>query len=159
MDRKLMTEKHLDTPLTPELCCSNIKSSLLFYTEILGFSIQYQREEDRFAMLERQGSRIMLEEIGKDSVSGTGRTWLSGPLEVPFGRGINLQIKTDRVNDLYDCVQKAGANIFLPIEEKWYRANDVELGNLQFIVLDPDSYMLRFFQDLGERKSKNLGRL
>jgi hypothetical protein len=37
------------------------------------------------------------------------------------------------------------------IEEKWYRANDVELGNRQFIILDPDGYMLRFFQDLGER--------
>lgn len=110
-------------------------------------------------MLERQGSRIMLEEIGKDSVNGTGRTWLSGQLEVPFGRGINLQIKTDKIDELYDRVQKARAEVFLPIEEKWYRANDVELGNRQFIVLDPDGYMLRFFQDLGERKSKNLGRL
>lgn len=51
------------TPLTPELCCSNIKISLTFYIEILGFTIQYQRIEDKFAKLERQGARIMLEEI------------------------------------------------------------------------------------------------
>jgi len=147
-----MTEKHLITPLTPELCCSNIKTSLLFYTEILGFDIQYQREEDGFAMLERQGSRIMLDEIRKVSANETGRTWIAGSLEAPFGRGINLEIRTSKVDELYDYVKKAGANIFLPIEEKWYRANDVELGNRQFIVLDPDGYMLRFAQRIGERK-------
>lgn len=147
-----MTDKFLMMPLTPELCCSNIKNSLVFYTQILGFSIQYQREEDGFAMLERQGSRIMLDEIRDVSVSGADRTWLSGPLEMPFGRGINLEIKTSKVDELYDRVQHADANVFLPIEDKWYRANDVEIGNRQFIVLDPDGYMLRFVQELGARK-------
>lgn len=151
-----MTDKRLITPLTPELCCSNIKISLNFYTMTLGFDIQYQREEDGFAMLERQGSRIMLDEIRKDSVSETDRTWIAGPLEVPFGRGINLEMETDKVDELYDRVKKSGANIFLPIEEKWYRINDIELGNRQFIVLDPDGYMLRFAQNLGERKMRYL---
>ena len=148
-----MTEKYLTTPLTPELCCSDIKKSLLFYTQVLGFTIQYQRQEDGFAMLERQGSRIMLDEIHKNAMKKADRTWLAGPLEIPFGRGVNLQIKTDKVDKLYTHVQKAGAHIFLPIEETWYRANDVELGNRQFIICDPDGYMLRFFQALGERKA------
>ena len=98
-------------------------------------------------MLERQGSRIMLDEI----VPGSKRTWTTAPLEAPFGRGMNLQMETDAIDDLYDRVQKAQAKIFLPMEEKWYRANDVELGNCQFIVQDPDGYLLRFFQNLGER--------
>ena len=102
-------------------------------------------------MLERQGSRIMLDEIRLNSMSGGDRTWIAGPLEVPFGRGINLEIKTTHVDALYDRVQRAGSNIFMPIEEKWYRAKDVEIGNRQFIVLDPDGYMLRFAQDLGIR--------
>jgi catechol 2,3-dioxygenase-like lactoylglutathione lyase family enzyme len=150
--RDAMTEKRLTTPLTPELYCTDIKVSLPFYADILGFSIQYQRPEDGFAMLERQGSRIMLDEIRQVPVTGTDRTWISGTLEKPFGRGINLQIRTDKIDALYDRVQKANANIFLPIEEKWYRADDMELGNRQFIVQDPDGYLLRFFQDLGERK-------
>ena len=66
---------------------------------------------------------------------------------------MNLQIETSAVDDLYARAQKAHATIFLPIEEKWYRADDVYLGNRQFIVLDPDGYLLRFFQDLGERNS------
>lgn len=145
-----MPEKRLMTSLTPELCCSNIKNSLQFYTETLGFIIQYERQNEGFAMLERQGSRIMLDEIGRK----TDRVWLSGPLEIPLGRGINLQIETDNIYELYSNVQKAQAKIFLSMEEKWYRANDVELGHHQFIVLDPDGYMLRFFQALGERESQ-----
>ncbi len=137
----------LKTSLTPELYCSNIQSSLAFYTKILGFDIQYQRDEEGFVMLERQGSRIMLEEIRNDSA----RIWLNAPLEKPFGRGINFEIKTNNIDQLYADVQKAGIKIFLLIEEKWYRANNIELGNRQFIVQDPDGYMLRFAQDLGER--------
>lgn len=151
----LMTKKHITSSLTPELCCSNIKASLHFYLEILGFRIQYSRREEGFAMLERQGSRIMLDEIKNYLGTGTDRTWISGELKKPFGRGINLEIKTLNVDLLYECVCQSGATIFLPIEEKWYRADDVEIGNRQFIVLDPDGYMLRFAEELGERKVMN----
>lgn len=147
-----MPPKQLTTPLTPELCCSNIKASLPFYIDVLGFTIQYQREEDGFAMLERQGARIMLDEIPKDFSNEIKRTWISGKLEAPFGRGINLEIKTDRIDDLFGRVQQSNTHIFLHIEEKWYRADDVELGIRQFIVMDPDGYMLRFSQDIGKRK-------
>lgn len=142
----------LETVLTPELSCSNIKESVAFYTEILGFNIQYERADEGFAMLEREGSRIMLDEIRKPAMS-TSRVWLSAPLELPFGRGVNLQIKTAAVNRLYEHVQKNGARIFLPIENKWYRAGNIEIGQRQFIVLDPDGYMLRFIESLGTRNS------
>ncbi|WP_131775096.1 bleomycin resistance protein [Legionella anisa] len=138
----------MTTPLTPELCCTNIKISLSFYIETLGFNIQYQRKEDGFAILERQGARIMLEEI-----RGTNRIWIAGTLEAPFGRGMNLEVRTDKIDELYDCVQKTGAPIFLPIEEKRYRVNDTLLVNRQFIVLDPDGYMLRFSQNITEIKT------
>jgi catechol 2,3-dioxygenase-like lactoylglutathione lyase family enzyme len=144
----MKTKTRLTTPLTPELYCKDIKVSLHFYTQILGFKIQYQREEAGFAMLERQGACIMLDQIVRGSV----RTWVVAPLEAPFGRGINLQIETDRVDELYEGVQKHGAQIFLPMEEKWYRCDDIYLGNRQFIVQDPDGYLLRFFQDLGSRR-------
>ena len=144
-----MVDKQACAFLMPELTCSNIKSSLLFYTNILGFNIQYQREEEGFAMLERQGSNIMLDEI-KNPV-GKYRSWISAPLESPFGRGINLQIKTTNVDVLYHHAREMGASIFLPIETKWYRTNSVEVGLRQFIVLDPDGYMLRFAESLGTR--------
>jgi len=61
-------------------------------------------------MIERQGARIMLDEYD----SGNERTWIAAPLEVPFGRGLNLQIETESVNSLYDRIKESGATIFLP---------------------------------------------
>ena len=87
-----------ETALTPELYCTDIKISLNFYTDILGFNIQYQRSEEYFAMLERQGSRIMLDQV----VPGSKRSWITASLERPFGRGINLQMVTTNIQDLYD---------------------------------------------------------
>jgi len=91
-----MINQFLTTSLTPELYCSSIKISLIFYLEVLGFRIQYQREEEGFAMIERQGSRIMLDEIGRNTVK---KTWISAPMETPFGKGINLEIKTIQNNN------------------------------------------------------------
>ena len=133
----------LTTKLTPELYCSDIKTSLNFYTQILGFKIQYQRKEGGFAMLERQGARIMLDEINESK-----RTWITAPLERPFGRGLNLQIITSHVDKLYQRIQQANIEIFLSIEEKWYQASESKIGHRQFIILDPDGYMLRFVEVL-----------
>jgi uncharacterized glyoxalase superfamily protein PhnB len=116
----MKTKNHLTTALTPELCCTDIKVSLAFYTDVLGFTIQYQRPENGFAMLERQGSRIMLDQI----IPGDVRTWATAPLEAPYGRGINLQIKTDEIDELYADVQKSSSRIFLAMEERWYRCDD-----------------------------------
>jgi catechol 2,3-dioxygenase-like lactoylglutathione lyase family enzyme len=145
-----MSDEIISTPLTPELGCASIKASLPFYTGVLGFRILYERPESGFAMIERQGSCIMLDEFRP----GVKRSWLAGPAEAPFGRGMNLQMETKEVDTLYADVQKAGAKIFLPIEERWYRADNVFFGSRQFIVQDPDGYLLRFFQDLGERTAK-----
>jgi catechol 2,3-dioxygenase-like lactoylglutathione lyase family enzyme len=144
------------TPLTPELACSDITISLTFYTQVLGFAVDYQRPEDGFAMLERQGARLMLDRLRQNpgsSGTGTDRNWLTAKLERPFGRGINLQIETTQVDTLYAAVQHAGAPVFLPIEDTWYRRGQVYLGNRQFIVQDPDGYLLRFFESLGVRNT------
>lgn len=137
------------SPLIPELYCTSITASRTFYVEVLGFSVLYERPEHLFAMLTREGAQIMLQEIGAD------RTWLPAEMEKPFGRGVNFQIQTAGVDNLYAAAQRAGADIFLPLEEAWYRAGVDELGNRQFIVQDPDGYLLRFFQDLGKRSGAN----
>lgn len=138
-----MAENFVSNLLIPELLCADFNKSLNFYTEILGFEIRYDREEG-FAMLEREGVQIMLDQNRSDN-------WVSGPLEYPYGRGINLQIKTTSIIDLYESVKKANARIYLPLKEEWYQANEVMLGCLQFIVLDIDGYMLRFSQDIGTK--------
>ncbi|MGD9895253.1 MAG: bleomycin resistance protein [Dehalococcoidia bacterium] len=128
--------------LVPELICSDFERSLRFYTDILGFAVLYSRPEDRFAYLDLDGAQIMIEQ-------STGRRFLAGELDFPYGRGINLQIEVSAVGPLYAKVQASGVPIYLPLEDKRYRRNTALLGNRQFIVQDPDGYLLRFFQDLG----------
>ncbi|MDD3289180.1 MAG: VOC family protein [Alphaproteobacteria bacterium] len=146
-----MNEAPKLNPLIPELLCTSIKTSVAFYTEVLGFKILYQREERRFAMLERQGAQIMLDEFKP----GDPGSWHAAPMEAPFGRGMNLDIHTDNVEDLYARVQASGAKIFLPIKDAWYRADNIDLGSRQFIVLDPDGYLLRFSERIGTRPTQS----
>lgn len=136
--------------LIPELYCSNFQQSLKFYTQTLSFSVSYSRPQERFAFLERDGAQLMIEQTLQ-----TDRTWVIGELKPPFGQGINFQISTNNINQLYEKCKNDGANIFLPLEEKWYQVEDKLLGQWQFIVLDPDNYMLRFCESLGEKIGAN----
>ncbi len=135
--------------LVPELNCTNLERSLTFYTDILGFSVRYARPEQGFAYLEREGAELMLEQL--PPVQDANRTYLAGPLEFPFGRGMHLQIEVSALEPLHTKVLESGARIQIPLEERWYRADALELGNRQFVLLDPDGFVLRFFESLGSR--------
>ncbi|MGK9231851.1 VOC family protein [Inquilinus limosus] len=139
--------------LVPELYVSDIGRSLRFYTGLLGFAVLYERPEERFAYLDRDGAALML-----DQPADPGRMWLAGPLERPYGRGINLQIEVADVDALNAAVLAAGAPIERPLEERWYRRDAVMLGQRQFAVQDPDGYLLRFCQPLGSRPVPRDGR-
>ena len=41
--------------------------------------------------------------------------------------------------------------LFVPPEENWYRVADTLSGNREFLVQDPDGYLLRFSQHLGTK--------
>ncbi|MEN9407432.1 MAG: hypothetical protein RLZZ455_648 [Candidatus Parcubacteria bacterium] len=131
--------------LVPELSVSDFEKSLDFYTRILGFSIGYTRPEEGFALLILGEAQLMIDEIGK------GRTWETGKLEYPLGRGVNFQIEVDSIDPLLTKVKQHNIDLFLEVEEKWYRIHHTEVGNRQFLVKDPDGYLLRFTEDLGER--------
>ncbi len=136
--------------LIPELHCSDFARTLDFYTQAAGFAVRYARPEERFAFLERDGAQLMIEQP-----TDPARTWLAGALAHPYGRGINLQIEVADVAAVHGNVRAAGAAIFVALEDKWYRRDDVMLGNRQFVAQDPDGYLLRFFQDLGARPLPN----
>ena len=132
--------------LIPELSVSDIQKSLQFYTETLGFTVEYSRPKDKFYFLSREGSQIMIEEINNH--------WWTGELEHPFGRGLNFQIEVSDVSALVANLEKACIALFRHVMESWYKGDDVEYGQIEFLVQDPDGYLLRFTQDIGERKSQ-----
>ncbi|MND51381.1 Glyoxalase-like domain protein [compost metagenome] len=135
--------------LVPEFAVSDWLQSRRFYSDLIGFSVRYERPEEGFCYLELDGAELMIDQMG------LGRTFdIEGaPLEKPFGRGLNVQIRVRNVTAILKRLADAGVALYLPLEEKWYRRNDLEVGNLQFVVRDPDGYMLRLFEDLGERSA------
>ena len=135
--------------LVPELDVSDLEASLAFYG-MLGFVVRYARAEERFAYLERDGVHLMIEEAG-----GPGRRFRTAPLAYPFGRGINFQIEVSDVDQLLERVISAGRTPLIPMEERWYGTARGLAGNRQFVVADPDGYLLRFCQDLGVRQDQS----
>jgi lactoylglutathione lyase len=132
--------------LVPELLCSDFDKSLAFYVDLLGFRILYDRPEDRFAYLDRNGAELMLEEYAPGA-----RMLARAPFEPPYGRGINFQIRVEDADALHAAVIAAGLPIFLPLEERWYRRAEHGIGTRQFIVEDPDGYLIRLQHALGTR--------
>ena len=54
--------------------------------------------------------------------------------------------------DIYNRIKKANYKIFLDMEEHWYRKDNVLMGCREFLVQDPNGYLLRFSQDLENKE-------
>jgi catechol 2,3-dioxygenase-like lactoylglutathione lyase family enzyme len=126
--------------LIPELSCRDLQHSIDFYVNALGFSVRFAREG--FAFLERGKLQIMLDQAGEG--------WETAPLEYPLGRGVNFSMEVNDVDMLFANLPSDVA-IFRPLAENWYRENDQEHGQREFLIQDPDGYLLRFTQSLGMR--------
>jgi catechol 2,3-dioxygenase-like lactoylglutathione lyase family enzyme len=140
-----MTEPASWAALVPELLVRDIAKSLRFWCDLCGCAVLFDRPDEGFAYLDLHGAQIMLDEIGKT------RDWLTGPLETPFGRGINLQIRVPAIEPIVAALAQARWPLFMAPERKWYRTGDVETGLHQFLVQDPDGYLVRFSAYIDER--------
>ena len=130
-------------PLVPELSVSHFENSLSFYTDILKFRVEFQRPEHQFAFLSYQGCQLM---IAQEHAA-----WNTGKLEYPYGRGINLAMLVGTLDVLLQSLQDHHYPLFAEPTEHWYRQEHILLGRREFLVMDPDGYLLRFAQSLGER--------
>jgi catechol 2,3-dioxygenase-like lactoylglutathione lyase family enzyme len=153
-----MTEsQRLAAPLVPELDVTDLDASLRFYVGVVGFTLVFERRQERFSYLALDGAEVMIQEAG-----GPGRRFRTAPLKRPFGRGMNLQIAVDDVDAVLASVLRAGIQPLVAVEERWYDVDVVtpsgrwstsgpaRAGNRQFVVADPDGYLLRIFTSLVE---------
>lgn len=138
--------------LVPELSVTDYKASRHFWCDLVGFSLRYERPEEGFGYLVLGNAHLMLDQIS------LGRTWETGPLELPLGRGINFEVQVENLDTVLWRITNAGWPIFVEPEEKWYRAGDIEIGVRQFLVQDPDGYLLRLQQEIGERPVRESAR-
>ncbi|UHJ63249.1 bleomycin resistance protein [Vibrio furnissii] len=131
-------------PMVPELSVSNFEESLNFYQNLLGFKIRNQRSNPEFAYLENENVQIMLEQI-----HDTG--WSTGELEYPLGRGVNFQMELTDISPILERLNAANVVLYREPKESWYDEGNVLSGQREFLVQDPDGYLLRFTQYLGEK--------
>lgn len=141
-----MTTLNASSSLVPELGCTDITASRQFYIDVLGFTVKYERPSNGFIYLIRDGVSIMLEPLSED-------TWQLADPTPPLGRGLHFQIIVPSIDTLHaDC--KAHGVVFVQeLEEAWYRGGDVYHGQRQFVIADPDGYILRFAQSLGQQET------
>ena len=130
-------------PLVPELDVTDIHASLAFWCGLIGFDVAYDRPAARFAYLVRGPLQVMLCERNG--------SWEVGELVRPFGRGINLQMTVSTLTPILQALEAANWPLFQPPGDVWYRAGEGEAGQREFLVQDPDGYLLRFAQRLGTR--------
>lgn len=135
-------------PLVPELWCSDFQKSLNFYVDALGFEVAQRRAFDPHAYLSLQGSQIMIAHWDFD---GSWEPWYPRPMERPYGRGVNFQFMVRRVQTLYDRVLAKGIRPFLEMRDSEIWRTDYMDTRRQFMVLDPDGYLLRFSETIGQR--------
>ena len=146
LSAKVMHTEASDTwnPMVPELSVSDFDASLGFYCA-LGFHVRYRRADPAFAYLELGLAQIMLEECHENA-------WITADLHRPFGRGVNFQIEVSDAQATAAQATGQGILLFRPVVESWYAVgSNQEEGQIEFLVQDPDGYLLRFTQPLGGR--------
>ena len=131
--------------IIPELSVTSLENSLNFY-KTAGFKIEYDRPENKFAFISLREIQFMLQEISDND------KWNIVPLSYPFGNGINFQLEVYNLDEIYNNFKNSNYEIAFDIEENWYRQDNKLLGNKEFLIQDPDGYLLRFSEDLGEKE-------
>ena len=129
----------------PELSVTNLENSLKFY-KTAGFKLEYDRPENKFAFISLSTIQFMLQEISNND------KWNIAPIAYPFGNGVNFQLEVDNLDEIYNNFKNSNYKIAFDIEENWYRQDDKLLGSKEFLIQDPDGYLLRFSEDLGEKE-------
>jgi len=127
--------------LIPELSVSDFEKSLTFY-KALGFNLDYSRKD--FAFLSLEGSQLMIQQAND--------TWKTAELIRPYGRGINFQIEVKDINSILGKIKLANYKIKFPLKENKYAVKKNVVIQKEFLIEDPDGYLLRFCQEIKEEK-------
>lgn len=139
--------------IVPELCVTDCAESLAFWCGPCGFHVAYARPEEGFACIERGGSRIMLDELPHDRP----QRWEVAPTARPFGRHVNFEITVGSLDVILAAMAAARRPLFMRPEIRTYRVGDGSVTVRQFLVQDPDGYLLRFSEVVATNPPNHMG--
>ena len=81
-------------------------------------------------------NQIMIEEQNDN--------WNTGKLDYPYGRGINISMTVSDVEKMYNELKEKNVKMFLDLEMHEYRVDNKISIDKEFLIQDPDGYLLRF---------------
>lgn len=110
--------------------------------------MKYARLNEGFAYLALGEAHLMLDQ------AGVGRTWIAAALEAPLGRGVDFQLAVPDLESVLGRLNAADWPLFGGLEERWYRTGARGTRVRQFLVQDPDGYLVRPQESLGSRPAR-----
>lgn len=125
--------------MVPELTVTDFPASLNFYTHVLGFNFMIRRTEPEFAYISLGEAQLMLEQFHPGG-------WNMAELTRPLGRGVNFQIEVDDVEQIFARVSSHGVTLYRDLRDNHYSIGETTVCQREFLVQDPDGYLLRFSQ-------------
>jgi len=126
------------TGLTPNIFTSNIDRSLVFYRDVLGFSVTTTVPEAApfvFVWLQRDGVNVFLNDLDTARKEAPDAAFAAGQ------SGVSLFIHMEGIAELWEQL-KTHVRVLMPLKDQWY-------GMTEFTIADPDGYIVTF----AERKA------
>jgi catechol 2,3-dioxygenase-like lactoylglutathione lyase family enzyme len=130
--------------LVPKLVVADYARSKAFYVDVFGFSLRFERPENKFGYFDLGGAQIMLLE---DTNPPNYQMDRSGPK----GKGLHFQVEIPSISGILERLDKASVPLASEVAESWHRQDTVLHGQREFFVADPDGYLYRFYEYIGER--------
>lgn len=123
--------------LIPELTVTDIEITKEFYVDKLGFKLEFEREKEKFIFLSIDDSQFMFEQHHLEG-------WNTAMLVYPYGRGINFSIALEDLDAMYERARDLELTFYKDISTTRYEVGDEIHEQREFLIQDPDGYLLRF---------------
>ena len=127
-----------------EMMVGDYPKTLAWWTGPLGFGVVFERPAQKLSLLQHpDGAQIMIYERDGD--------WETGPIAQPYGRGAVIQVFVADVAAVHARLVAADHPFYVALRDKWRDWGDRLGGQREFLVQDPDGYLVMVAQRIGER--------
>jgi catechol 2,3-dioxygenase-like lactoylglutathione lyase family enzyme len=132
------------THLVAEFMVSDYPTSLAWWTGPMGFAPIFTRPAQQLAFLQHpDGAQVMIYQRDGD--------WEVAAMEPPFGRGAVLQVFVANVDEVHARFAALNHAFYVDLRERWRDWGDVLGGQREFLVQDPDGYLVMVATHIGTR--------
>lgn len=130
--------------LIAEMMVRDYPTALAWWTGLIGMATVFTRPAQKLALLQHpDGAQVMIYERDGD--------WEVGLMEPPFGRGAVIQVFVVDVTAIHARFAATAHPFYVDLREKWRDWGDRLGGQREFLVQDPDGYLVMVAERIGER--------